>query len=161
MKIRKTLPGDYERVCRIYADARKFMSTTGNPHQWKNTDPTTEIVLQDIERGLSYVCVIENDIVAVFYYNIEIDPTYGVIDGMWLNDAPYGVVHRIASSRKVKGAGVFCLQWCLDQCQNLRIDTHKDNIPMKNLLEKLDFDYCGIIWIENGEERLAYQKLKN
>ena len=158
MKIRKTLPKDYECVCQIYSDARKFMQDSGNPEQWGDVHPPADLILQDIEQGLSYVCTIQDDICAVFYYNVETDSTYGKIDGQWLNDAPYGVVHRIASSRSVEGAGAFCLKWCLEQCKNLRIDTHKDNAPMLKLLKNLGFSYCGIIWIENGDERLAYQK---
>ena len=159
MEIRKTSPCDYERVCQIYSDARKFMQASGNPDQWGDAHPRVDLILQDIEQGLSYVCVDRDNICAVFYYNVEVDPTYAKIDGQWLNDAPYGVVHRIASSRSVKGAGDFCLRWCLKQCQNLRIDTHKDNAPMLNLLRRLEFKYCGIIWIENGDERMAYQRL--
>jgi len=158
LKIRKSTPGDYDVICQTYSNARKFMLNSGNPDQWGNVHPPANLILHDIEQELSYVCTFQNDILAVFYYNIEIDPTYGVINGQWLNDAPYGVVHRIASSRSVRGAGYFCLQWCLEQCKNLRIDTHKDNSPMLNLLDKLDFSYCGIIRIENGDERLAYQK---
>jgi len=134
------------------------MQEVGNPEQWGDVHPPVDLVLQDIERELCYVCVTESGIIAVFYYNIEVDPTYGKIDGRWLNDAPYGVVHRIAGKRNVPGVGTFCLQWCLEQCQNLRIDTHKDNAPMLSLLDKLGFSYCGIIWREGGDERLAFQK---
>jgi hypothetical protein len=97
-------------------------------------------------------------IVAVFYFNTEPDPTYDKIDGAWLDDKPCGVVHRIAKRTQVKGAGAFCINWCFEQCHNIKIDTHSDNIPMKKLLGKLGFTYCGIIWIENGDERIAFQK---
>jgi len=159
MTIRKTKHSDIEKVMQIYAFAQSFMIQTGNPEQWWTVHPPEKLIKSDIERGLSYVCVNAQEIVAVFYFNIEIDPTYGKIDGSWLNDDEYGIVHRIASNRSVKGAGEHCMKWCFDQCCNLRIDTHADNVPMKKLLEKLGYTYCGIIWIENGDERLAYQKV--
>lgn len=100
--------------------------------------------------------------VAVFYFAIEEDPTYKMIyKGQWLNDKPYGVVHRIASAGTVRGAGEFCLTWAISQSKNLRIDTHEDNVVMQRLLGKLRFQYCGIIYLKNGEPRLAFQYEKN
>jgi len=158
--IRKTTASDLDEVCLIYADARDFMRESGNPDQWRGSHPRRETIEDDIADGHSYVCVREGAIAAVFYFNIEFDPTYGRIDGQWLNDKPYGVVHRIAraGSAAGKGAGAFCIEWCLDRCGNLRIDTHRDNAHMIGLLEKLGFSYCGIIWLEDGDERRAFQK---
>ena len=88
-----------------------------------------------------------------------IDPTYlKIYDGQWKNDAPYGVVHRITSSGKVKGAASFCLDWAFSQCGNLKIDTHENNVVMQNLLKKNGFTYCGRIYVDDGGERLAFQK---
>ena len=50
------------------------------------------------------------------------------------------------------------LSFCLTHSDNIRIDTHRDNVIMRHLLEKHGFKYCGIIYLENGDERLAYQK---
>ena len=159
MVIRKTTMRDLDEVCLIYAGAREFMRESGNPDQWKDAHPARELIECDIASGKSYVCLQGGEIAAVFYYNTEQDPTYAIIDGAWQSDGSYGVVHRIARARNAKGAGAFCLDWCFEQCRNLRIDTHRDNVPMRKLLSKLGFTYCGIIWLENGEERMAYQKL--
>ena len=159
MIIRKTTIQDFEDVCRIYSDARDFMRESGNPTQWGDTDPVHDLILSDIHAGKSYVCVCDDEIVAVFYFCVEREPTYDKIDGGWLDSGSYGVVHRIASSRRVKGAGAFCLVWCLGQCRDLRIDTHRANAPMRGLLNKLGFTYCGIIWLDDGSERLAFQKI--
>jgi len=159
LTIRKTTVQDFPEIDRIYADARDFMRETGNPNQWKDRHPALDVIESDIKAGKSYVCVHDEEIVGVFYYSIETEPAYLIIDGQWLDDAPYGVVHRIATARSFRGAGAFCLNWCFDQCLNLRIDTHRDNAPMKNLLNKLGFTYCGIIELEDGDERLAYQKV--
>jgi RimJ/RimL family protein N-acetyltransferase len=134
------------------------MRGNGNPTQWSDWYPPQDMIERDIAAGTSYVCVENGEIAAVFYFNVERDPTYENIDGAWLDDEPYGVVHRIAKRRGVKGAGEFCLNWCLEQCRSIRIDTHKDNAPMQKLLSKFGFKYCGIIWVLDGEERIAFQK---
>ena len=135
------------------------MFESGNPEQWGNVHPPAEVIQKDIKEQKSYVYETD-EILAVFWFDITNDPTYTHINGAWLDDKPYGVVHRIArlNSDKAKGSGKICLEWCFNQIQNIRIDTHKDNKPMITLLEKLGYKYCGIIKIENGDDRLAYQK---
>jgi len=161
MYIRKTELRDLDEVCQIYRDAQEFMIANGNPDQWWNVHPPRELIVNDIHAGKSFVCVNEEsgEIAAVFYFAVETDPTYAKIDGAWLNDEPYGVIHRIAANKTAKGAGTFCMDWCYRQHNNIRIDTHNDNEPMKGLLKKLNYSYCGIIWIENGDERVAFQKV--
>ncbi len=159
MRIEKSQPYQLEEILKVYARARTFMAEHGNPTQWGTTHPPAERVRRDIEEGLSFVCMAGDEIAAVFYFRIGEEPSYRAIyEGEWLNDRPYGVVHRIASAGTVKGAGTFCLQWACEQCGNLRIDTHRNNIVMQNLLKKNGFSYCGIIYLEDGDERLAYQK---
>ena len=159
MKIRKTSMEELDTLMEIFAEARAFMAKTGNPNQWGTTKPTREMIKEDIEIGRSYVCEKDGEIVATFCYMEGVDPTYVTIyNGAWLNDKPYGVVHRIASAGKVKGAGTFCIAWAFEQCKNLKIDTHEENVIMQNTLKKLGFAYCGIIHLENGDERWAYQK---
>lgn len=159
MEIRKSTYDDVYRMLEIFKEAREFMKENGNPNQWGEAYPPKSLLLQDIEEGNSYVCIKDGIIVGTFYYKEGEDPTYKKIyDGQWLNDKPYGVVHRIATARGTRGVGSFCLDWCFNQSGNLKIDTHRDNIPMQRLLAKLGFNRCGIIYIENGEERIAYQK---
>ena len=159
LRVEKTRPEQFEQMLRIYDRARHFMAEHGNPNQWGSTNPPAARVRQDIDEGNSYVCMAGEEIAAVFYYKEGEDPTYRVIEnGAWINDAPYGVVHRIASAGTVKGAGSFCVQWAFSRCGNLRIDTHRDNTVMQNMLRKNGFSYCGIIHLENGDERLAFQK---
>ena len=162
MKIRKTTMADLATVMEIYAQARAMMAEGGNPNQWGAAHPPQHVIEQDIAQGQSYLCTTPDGTtaLAVFFFDIMPDPTYNKIDGAWQNDtAPYGVVHRIARGRNAKGAGAFCLEWCYNQAQNIRIDTHKDNAPMLKLLPALGYQYCGIIWLANGDERMAFQKV--
>ena len=164
MKIRKANFDDLHQVLEIYESARRFMSEVGNPDQWGKTNPSRERTEEDIRESLLYVVEEKGDILAVFYYNFADDPTYKVIyDGKWLNDEPYGVIHRIAVSDKARGKGVagLCFDFAFRDCKNLKIDTHKDNIPMQRALAKHGFRQCGIIHLANGNERIAFQKSEN
>lgn len=159
MEIRKTTLSELDQVMSIYERARGFMAEHGNPTQWGTTEPKREKVEQDIIDGKSYVCVENDQIAAVFYFAPGPDSTYlKIYEGQWLNEKNYSVVHRIASAGTVKGAGSFCLDWAFEQCKNLRIDTHRNNLVMQNLLKKNGFSYCGIIYLADGAERFAYQK---
>ena len=158
MEIRKAVKADFPVILALYERARAFMAENGNASQWGTANPPEALIARDIEEGKSYVCMADGKIAAVFYFAVERDPTYTVISGAWLNDAPYGVVHRLASDGSTRGAGTFCLQWALCQCGNIRIDTHRDNRPMQNLLVKLGFSRCGTITIADGTERIAFQK---
>ena len=161
MVIRKTTIADLDAVMAIYAHARTYMQESGNPNQWHNHHPPKEIIENDIKSGLSYVYESESGIAAVFYFNTEVEPTYSKIQGQWLNSEPYGVVHRLARGPGAKGTGAVCLNWCATQQPNIRIDTHRDNAAMLKLLDKLGYVYCGIIWLANGDERLAFQRVQD
>jgi len=158
MEIRIATKDDLNEILKIYEYARGFMAENGNPTQWKTNYPPIETVKNDIESKKLHLCIDNGKIACVFFYNEGIDPTYNVIDGKWLNDKPYGVVHRVASAKGTRGAASFSLRWAFNKCQNLKIDTHENNIPMQSLLKKLGFSHCGTITLANGEPRWAYQK---
>lgn len=159
-RIRPTTYGDLPVVMDIYSIARDFMRQTGNPTQWNDGYPTVELLSQDVVKGYSFVCENQNhEIVGTFCFIIGDDPTYEKIyQGEWLNNDLYGTVHRIAASGREKGVAEASFKWCFAKCCNIRVDTHRDNVVMQRILEKLGFTYCGIIYVSNGTERLAYQK---
>ncbi len=163
MNIRQTKLEDIDFVMKIYDYARDFMAGHGNGNQWINGYPSVELITSEIEKGHSYVCEDdEGEIVGTFCYIEGIDHTYlHIYDGEWLNDEPYAVIHRMASNGKQKGISSECLKWSFSKCHNIRIDTHRDNIVMQNILKKHGFVPCGIIFIDNGTERLAFQKVIN
>ena len=150
-------------MLRIYAAARSFMASHGNPHQWgHNNWPPEALLRRDIPSGHSYMCLSDGRSVGTFFFLVGEDPepTYHEIhDGAWTDPSPYGVVHRIASDGSVKGVGTFCLNWAYEQCRHLRIDTHGDNTVMRNLLTKLGFVRCGTIYVpQDSDPRLAFEK---
>ena len=163
MKIRKATLADLDEIMCIYAYARSFMAKTGNPKQWGATGwPPRDLIEQDIKQQKCHVCVHNKEIGAAFFYDYgrDIDPCYDVIgNGAWLENSPYGVVHRIAVAEGRKGMGSFCINWAYEQCGHLRMDTHGDNTVMRNLLKKLGFKQCGIIYVEeDSDPRIAFEK---
>ena len=145
MEIRSTEIKDLPLVMEIYDYARAFMRATGNTTQWIDGYPSEALIRREIEESHSFACIDE-------------DPTYQQIyEGTWLNNEPYGVIHRLATNGKQKGVSETCLNWCFERWPNLRVDTHRDNKVMQHILTKYGFQRCGIIYVKNGTERIAYQ----
>lgn len=162
IKIRKTNITEIETLMDIFEQGKCIMRKDGNMKQWTNGYPTIEIINKDIENENSYVCIDEQQhIIGTFAFINGNDPTYThIYEGEWMDDTrPYGVIHRLASTEDSKGVATACLQWCYEQIPNLRADTHRDNHILQYILKKHGFQYCGIIYLLNGDERLAFQKL--
>jgi hypothetical protein len=160
MNIRYTTIHDLEMVMSIYAYARIQMKKNGNPNQWGNSRPTVEAIKTDIEKHNSFLITEEDEICGVFAFIVGKDPTYAIIEnGDWLNDAPYGVIHRIASNGRCHGIMDLALHYCESQIGNIRIDTHKDNVIMQHILESHHYTKCGTIYADDGTPRIAYQKV--
>ena len=162
MLIRKATTADVPAADEIYGKAKAFMRANGNPDQWNGVYPNGDDVLSGVADGTSFVCEDNGEVVATFYFKTDADePTYHRIDnGSWKSDAPYGVIHRIAVAKQGSNIMSHCVEFCRKISDNIKIDTHRDNIPMQKALLKRGFRYCGIIHLENGEERLAYQYKK-
>ena len=170
LTIRHTQKEDITQLQDIFATARQFMLETGNPNQWAPDYPSTQLLIEDIESSDSYVIETMSDesadnstsaIVATFVLRGGIDPTYNTIyEGQWLNDAPYATIHRVASNQQVRGVFKAVMRFALQAYDNIRIDTHRDNLVMQQAIIKAGFRYCGVIHCWNGTDRLAYQMLR-
>ena len=159
MTIQKATMEQFDQILQMYAYARKLMRKTGNPTQWGSGYPSADTIRNDIEKGQSYLVMKEETPCGVFVFIIGDDPTYRIIEnGSWLNDCPYGVVHRVASAGTAKGVLAAALGYCEGKVANIRIDTHQDNKIMQHLLEKHGYIRCGIIYTHDGTPRIAYQK---
>lgn len=165
MKIRQATLSDLDAMLKIYEGAKKYMAANGNPKQWAHNEMITEeFLVPDINKNLYFVVTDDEDkeILACFKFITIDDPTYKRIDfGNWMNDEPYGTIHSLASSGKGQGIAHFIFDWALEQCPNLRGDTHADNHIMQTISENYGFKQCGIIYCHDGTPRLAYQVIKD
>ena len=156
--IRHAAVQDVPAILRIYDAARAFMRRTGNLTQWSGGYPSEEIVRADIMHGVSYV--LENEaghLHAAFALIPGDDPTYAYIEGAWRDDSPYATIHRAGSDGTERGTFRTILAFARAQYEHLRADTHADNLPMQNCLTQNGFIYCGIIYLESGDPRRAYE----
>lgn len=155
--VRRTATADIPAVMRIFTAAIARMRKGGNHAQWGNGYPSEQVVKADIDHGNSYVIEHAGEIAGVFTFIVGDDPTYGVIDGSWPDDAPYGTIHRIAAADGMHGIADTALHHCLRRGVNIRIDTHELNAPMLSWIRSRGFAYCGIIHLVDGSPRLAFQ----
>ncbi len=162
---------DIETIMSIIDAARNIMQQNGNTQQWVKGYPAIETIKKDIANENGLVIVDANDVIVAYYAFIrnKLDPTYLTIkDGHWLDSdtdefgmCTYSVIHRIASLPNAHGIFDEIMRHCSIFTNNIRIDTHRDNHIMQHILEKHGFVYCGIIFTERGDERLAYQRKKD
>ncbi len=149
---------ELSRILEIYDIARAFMRENGNLHQWNGPYPGIEDLSKDIEDGNLYVLEEDGHICGCFVLIAGIDPTYGRIEsGAWISDAPYAAIHKVASDGTTKGFFAKCVAFARERYTHLRVDTHHDNLPMQRVILKSGFEYCGIIFLANGEPRKAYE----
>ena len=159
--IRKATPADLAQILTVYQAARTFMAANGNPTQWGTTYPAVELLEEDIRLGRLFVDEMQDQICGVFMFALGDDPTYAYIEnGSWLDNSPYGVIHRVASDGTVRGVLGRCVDFCRAKSSHLRIDTHADNHVMQKLVSAAGFTRCGTIYVEDGSPRIAYEWIK-
>ena len=159
--IRPATEADLPAVLPVFEAAKAIMRADGNHDQWGAPGfPGDALLLHDIARGGAFVISSEakESIVAYFALLPSPEPTYDYIDGAWLTDEPYGVIHRIASYPDVHGIFSAIIDFAAERYRHIRIDTHRDNRIMRHLIESAGFTYCGVIWLPDGTERLAYER---
>lgn len=164
-EVRKARKEEIDQIVQIIQEGRLYFQQAGIP-QWQNAYPDRTDVEKDIDLGQSYVLVHDQMVIATACIILGHDPNYDVIEGTWLNDEPYAVIHRIAINQKEKGkhlAGhlmTFATQLAQKQgVRNIRIDTHELNRSMRRFVEKEGFVECGVVYMEDHSPRIAYQKI--
>ena len=159
LTIRKGRLSDISAILTVYDASRRYMRATGNPTQWADGYPTIADVEADMAAGNCYVGTLDGEIVMAFAFIIGDDPTYRIIEqGAWLNNRPYGTIHRLGSNGRMSGVLAACVEFCFGKIDNLRLDTHADNTPMLTAAGRLGFVRCGIIYCRDGSPRIAFQK---
>lgn len=168
MTVRRARPGDLDRIAEIYEEAKRTIAALGID-QWQDGYPNRSIAEEDCAGGLSVVVCKEDLPAGVCVLIPDGEKTYDAIEkGEWLTgngNRNYMTVHRIAvdTAFRGKGAAALLLRHAEEEARSkglpsVRIDTHEGNVVMRRMLEKNGFVYCGVIHLENGDPRVAYEK---
>lgn len=173
MQIRHTTIQDLDSVMTIIEEARRTIAALGID-QWQNGSPNRAMIQEDSALGQGYCVVKDCEIVGNFALIADGEPTYDRIDdGAWLtpdrDDAgeyAYLAIHRVAIRVAHRGSGISTaiLDYAADTARrlgrgSLRIDTHLGNVVMRRMLEKHGFTHCGTIYLQNGDPRVAYERV--
>ena len=164
LKFRQATPDDSQEIWQILQQAILRRKNDGS-RQWQDGYPNTGTVQSDIEHGIGYVLT-ENDAVAAYAAVIFNDePAYEAIEGKWLSDADFNVIHRVAVSDEAAGKG-FATEIFrrIEEYSrqngvfSIKVDTNFDNKAMLRILEKLGYTYCGEVYFR-GSARRAFEKI--
>ena len=156
------------RIMQMIDEAKVIMRESGI-NQWQDGYPNANTIETDITNGSSYVVRDGGEVVGYGVLLFGIDPIYNTFVGKFAGaDKPYAAIHRVVTCQKSKRKGIatFIMEnfqrMVLQRGINwLRIDTHRDNIPMKGLISKFGFTQVGTITIETGAQRNTYEKRLN
>ncbi|WP_291648212.1 GNAT family N-acetyltransferase [Clostridium sp.] len=165
MKLRNATEKDLIDIMKIINEAKSFLKNN-KVDQWQNGYPNEEVILKDIRNNISYVLEDNYEIIGTSSLSFDVEETYNTIyEGEWISNGKYAVIHRIAVSNNSnrKGIGTEIIKRLEEICiskkiKNIKIDTHEDNLTMKKLLEKNRFKYCGVIYLLDGNKRIAFEK---
>ncbi|MDT8717494.1 GNAT family N-acetyltransferase [Clostridium sp. 19966] len=166
MIFRRSVETEVEDIMKIIRQAQGYFKQQGID-QWQDNYPNIEAIRKDIEDNNSYVLIKDEQIVATAAVSFDGEKTYDLIyDGQWLTEDEFAVIHRIAVDEQYKGLGLSSEiiknveQLCRDKgIHSIKIDTHENNLSMQKLLKKNKFQYCGIIYLESGSKRIAFEKV--
>jgi len=166
LEFRQANISDLDQIVEIIELSKKYLKET-KVDQWQDGYPAKEDLRRDIESGNSYVLTNKDEIVATTVISLDGESTYNsIFNGEWITNEEYIVMHRVAVHDKYKGKGIF--KELIKEAESLalnkgissiKIDTHRDNISMQRAVVKNDFKRCGIIYLEDGSERIAFEKV--
>ncbi|EHK2327538.1 GNAT family N-acetyltransferase [Clostridium perfringens] len=166
MEFRQAKISDLDQIVEIIELSKKYLKET-KVDQWQDGYPAKEDLRRDIESRNSYVLTNKDEIVATTVISLDGESTYNsIFNGEWITNEDYIVMHRVAVHDKYKGKGIF--KELIKEAEilalnkgisSIKIDTHRDNISMQRAVVKNDFKKCGIIYLEDGSERIAFEKV--
>ena len=163
MTIRHSCMDDLTELLTLFAEARGTIAQLGID-QWQDGYPSETVITQDIVGKRSYVVEQEGAVQGAFVL-VNTEPDYDrIYEGSW-KGKHYIAIHRVAVKVSQRGTGItdaivaYAAEYAHAlECDSLRIDTHRGNIPMRRMLEKRGFQYRGVIYLSDGAHRVAYEK---
>jgi len=161
---RKATPSDKNAIWGILQQAIIRRKEDGS-NQWQDGYPNPDVVQNDIEKGQGFVLVDGETIIGYSAVIINDEPAYAGIEGKWLTNDDFVVIHRVALSGNYLGKGLAKLvMGCIEDfaLQNhiysIKADTNFDNFPMMKTFESLGYVLCGEVFFR-GAPRKAYEKV--
>lgn len=169
MDVRNCVRDDLPALMEIFDEARGTIAALGID-QWQNGYPDASVIGWDIDRHRSYCVTLDSKVCGTFALIDDGEPTYDkIFDGHWKSgdeNQNYIAIHRVAVALSSRGCGISTkiIDFAANYARRLgrrsiRIDTHRGNAVMRRMLEKHGFEYCGIIYLASGDERVAYEKM--
>lgn len=161
---RKALATEQSSVWEILEQAIIRRREDGSK-QWQDGYPNPAVVQKDIESGIGFVLTDNDAIVGYAAVLINDEPTYADIEGEWLTNGDFVVVHRVAIAQNHLGRGLsgkmlgYIEEYAADNnVYSVKVDTNFDNIAMMKTFEKRGYIYCGEVYFR-GSPRRAYEKV--
>ena len=166
MEFRKAIEADTCGIMNIIRQAQDYFKKHVI-NQWQNNYPNSKTIENDIKNKNSYVLLKDNIIIGTVVASFDLDKNYeSIYDGKWMSNHKYIVIHRLAVDSSYKGLGLSSViinnieRISLNNgVYSIKVDTHKENLSMQKLLKKIGFQYCGIIYLEDKSERIAFEKV--
>lgn len=164
IKLRKAEHADRYIIWNILQQAIERRRIDGST-QWQQGYPNINTVESDIEKGFGYVMTVDGEIAVYVALILNDEPAYSTIEGAWLSNGEFVVVHRVAVDEKFAGRGM--VKMLFDhiedftrshQIQSIKVDTNFDNIAMLKILENKGYTYCGEVFLAGGM-RKAFEKI--
>jgi len=162
--LRKAQIPEAEIIWQILQQAIERRRKDGS-NQWQDGYPNQEVVKTDISLGKGYVLEREGKIAAYAALVFNDEPAYDEIEGNWLTNDDFMVIHRVAVSDDFLGKGIAVLLFQKledfakeNQVFSIKVDTNFDNLAMLHILEKLNYLYCGEVYFR-GSARKAFEKV--
>ena len=166
MELIKAKTSDIDEIMNIIGVAQEHFKNEGID-QWQNNYPNHEVIGMDIDNDNCYVLKDEDKIVGTTALIFDGESDYDTIyEGEWLSLGEYAVIHRMAVDFHQRGTGLASIflkkteELTMDrEIYSIKVDTHRENIPMQKLLLKNGYKECGWIYLKDKAERIAFEKI--
>lgn len=176
IQLRKAEQQEADIAMKIINQAKAHLKDQGID-QWQSGYPDRDCIERDIRAGKGYFLVEKfseesteefsekEEILGYLCIDFDGEPAYEGLNGTWLVDGDYVVVHRLALADEARGKGVGAAAFALveEMCRandihDFRVDTDADNLKMQHILKKTGFEYRGTIEFDNSE-KIAFEKI--
>lgn len=162
--LRKAETADRDTIWHILQQAIQRRKQDGST-QWQQGYPNLDTVESDIAKGFGYVMTVNGEIAVYVALIMNDEPAYSNIEGAWLSNGEFVVVHRVAVDEKFAGKGMVKILFDHIEeftrnkgIQSVKVDTNFDNLAMLKILESKGYSYCGEVFLAGGI-RKAFEKI--